>query len=151
MSLSTRASMGSGKTIVRILIRGGFCEGGLPDRCSSVVRGRTLAGSHASEPSDGSSVLRDILTAVPSQYFIDEGLTSDAVPLIEHSRIGSVYEMRGPAGPPCGSRVPVHTELVRRKFDRFLCQNCVRYPLKPRSNTVTYGDTPMHIVVAGSR
>ena len=105
MSLSTRASMGSGKTIVRILIRGGFCEGGLPDRCSSVVRGRTLAGSHASEPSDGSSVLRDILTAVPSQYFIDEGLTSDAVPLIQHCHINSVYEMRGPAGPPCGSRV----------------------------------------------
>ena len=32
-----------------------------------------------------------------------------------------------------------------------LCQNCVRFPLKPRSNTVIYGDTPMHIVVAGSR
>ena len=32
-----------------------------------------------------------------------------------------------------------------------LCQNCVRYPLKPRSNTVIYGETPMHIVVARSR
>lgn len=32
-----------------------------------------------------------------------------------------------------------------------LCQNCVRYPLKPRTNAVIYGDTPMHIVVAGSR
>jgi hypothetical protein len=32
-----------------------------------------------------------------------------------------------------------------------LCQNCVRYPLKLRSNTVVYGATPMHIVVAGSR
>jgi hypothetical protein len=78
-------------------------------------RGRTLARSHASAPSDG-SVLRDILTGVPSQYFIDEGLISDAMPpcflaeLIEDSRIDSVYEMRGPAGPPCGSRVPVHTE-----------------------------------------
>jgi hypothetical protein len=30
------------------------------------------------------------------------------------------------------------------------CQNCVRYPRKPRSNTVIYEDTPMHIVVAGS-
>jgi hypothetical protein len=29
-----------------------------------------------------------------------------------------------------------------------LCQNCVRYPPKPRSNTTIYGDTPMHIVVA---
>ena len=35
--------------------------------------------------------------------------------------------------------------------DRSLCQNCVRYPLKPRSNTVIYGAIPMHIVVAGSR
>jgi hypothetical protein len=31
-----------------------------------------------------------------------------------------------------------------------LCQNCVRYTLKLRSNTVIYGETPMHIVVAGS-
>jgi len=29
-----------------------------------------------------------------------------------------------------------------------LCQNCVRYPLKPRSNTVIYGDTARDIVVA---
>ena len=35
--------------------------------------------------------------------------------------------------------------------DGVLCQNCVRYPLKPRSNTVIYGDSLMHIVVAGSR
>jgi hypothetical protein len=31
-----------------------------------------------------------------------------------------------------------------------LCQNCVRYPIKPRSNTATYGDAQTHIVVAGS-
>jgi hypothetical protein len=37
------------------------------------------------------------------------------------------------------------------KRDCVLCQNCVRYPLKPRSNTVIYGDTSMYIVVAGSR
>src|SRR5688572_29289883 len=41
--------------------------------------------------------------------------------------------------------------VVRRKFDLFLCQNCVTYPLKPRANTVIYGDTPIHIVVVGSR
>jgi hypothetical protein len=35
--------------------------------------------------------------------------------------------------------------------ESFLCQNCVRYSLKPRSDTVIYGATPMHIVVAGSR
>lgn len=35
--------------------------------------------------------------------------------------------------------------------NRVLCQNCVTCPPKPRSNTVTYGDTPMHIVVVGSR
>ena len=39
----------------------------------------------------------------------------------------------------------------RAKRVRILCQNCVRYPLKPRSNTAVYGGTPMHIVVAGSR
>jgi hypothetical protein len=38
-----------------------------------------------------------------------------------------------------------------RKLRSGLCQNCVRYPTKPRSNTVIYGATPMHIVVAGSR
>ena len=32
-----------------------------------------------------------------------------------------------------------------------LCQNCVTCPLKLRANTVIYGDTLMHIVVAGSR
>ena len=64
-------------------------------------RGRTLARSHASAPSDG-SVLRDILTGVPSQDFINKGVISDAAPacflaeLIEHSRIDSVSEMRGP-------------------------------------------------------
>ena len=31
------------------------------------------------------------------------------------------------------------------------CQNCVTCPPKPPSNTVVYGATPMHIVVAGSR
>ena len=30
-------------------------------------------------------------------------------------------------------------------------QNCVTYPLKPQSNTVSYGDTPAHIDVAESR
>ena len=33
----------------------------------------------------------------------------------------------------------------RRKWESGLCQNCVRYAPKPRSNTVIYGDTPMHI------
>jgi hypothetical protein len=37
------------------------------------------------------------------------------------------------------------------KCKRFLCQNCVPYPLEPRSNTVVYGDISMHIVVARSR
>jgi hypothetical protein len=31
---------------------------------------------------------------------------------------------------------------------RILCQNCVRYPRKPQSNSVIYGDTPIRIVVA---
>ena len=48
-------------------------------------------------------------------------------------------------------RVRTHIASHRAKCVRMLCQNCVRYPLKPRSNTVIYGDTPMHIVVAGSR
>jgi hypothetical protein len=39
-------------------------------------------------------------------------------------------------------------DVRRRKLPAGLCQNCVRYPLKPRSNTVIYGDTLMHIVVA---
>ena len=30
-------------------------------------------------------------------------------------------------------------------------KNCVTYPPKPWANTVIYGETPMHIVVAGSR
>ena len=37
------------------------------------------------------------------------------------------------------------------KLAAVLCQNCVRYPMKRRLNSVTYGDTPMDIVVAGSR
>jgi hypothetical protein len=32
-----------------------------------------------------------------------------------------------------------------------LCQNRVTYPQKPGANTVIYGVTPMHMVVAGSR
>lgn len=39
----------------------------------------------------------------------------------------------------------------RRSRRSVLCQNCVRYPVKPWSNTVVYWDTPMHTVVAGSR
>ena len=38
-----------------------------------------------------------------------------------------------------------------RKLEARLCQNCVRCPLKPQPNTVIYGHTPMHIVVAGGR
>jgi len=37
------------------------------------------------------------------------------------------------------------------KSNDILCQNCIRCPLKPRSNTVICGDTLMHTVVAGSR
>src|SRR5687768_2029069 len=40
-------------------------------------------------------------------------------------------------------------DVRQRKSTIVLCQNCVRCPSKPRSNTVIYGDTPMHIVVAG--
>lgn len=32
-----------------------------------------------------------------------------------------------------------------------LCQNGVRYPSKPRSNTVVYGDASRHSGVAGNR
>ena len=39
----------------------------------------------------------------------------------------------------------------RAKQQSLLCQNCVRYALKPRAHTVIYRDSPMHIVVAGSR
>ncbi len=42
-------------------------------------------------------------------------------------------------------------DVSRPKLLSALCQNCVRYPLKPGSNTVIYGDSPMDIVVAGSR
>ena len=37
---------------------------------------------------------------------------------------------------------------LARKSNHVLCQNCVRYPLKPRSNTVIYRDTSTHIDVA---
>jgi hypothetical protein len=47
--------------------------------------------------------------------------------------------------------VPTHMGWQSGKRYRVLCQNCVRYPRKPRSYSVIYGDTPMHIVVAGSR
>jgi hypothetical protein len=39
----------------------------------------------------------------------------------------------------------------RGKRSSVLCQNCVRYPPKLLAHTVIYGDTRMHIVVAGSR
>jgi hypothetical protein len=42
-------------------------------------------------------------------------------------------------------------EPSARKSNPVLCQNCVRYPRKPRSNTVIQGAIPMRIVVAGSR
>jgi hypothetical protein len=48
-------------------------------------------------------------------------------------------------------RVPMHIGWYFAKRDHVLCQNCVRYPFKPRSNTVIYGASPTHIVVAGSR
>jgi hypothetical protein len=37
---------------------------------------------------------------------------------------------------------------LARKSNHVSCQNCVRYPLKPRSNTVISRDTPIHIGVA---
>jgi hypothetical protein len=37
------------------------------------------------------------------------------------------------------------------KSNYALCQNCVRYPIKPGSNTVICRNTPIHIGVAGSR
>ena len=40
--------------------------------------------------------------------------------------------------------------VCQRKFAAVLCQNCVTYTPKPRTNTVIYGDTLMHIDVAGS-
>lgn len=45
----------------------------------------------------------------------------------------------------------VHLNVLRRKSRRQLCQNCVTFPPKPLVNTVIYGDTLTHIVVAGSR
>jgi hypothetical protein len=47
--------------------------------------------------------------------------------------------------------VSVRASDRRRNRSSKLCQNCVTCPLKPRSNTVVYGDTSMHITVAGSR
>jgi hypothetical protein len=44
-----------------------------------------------------------------------------------------------------------HNDAALEKCRSVLCQNCVRCPLKLQSDTVIYGDTPMHIVVAGSR
>ena len=48
-------------------------------------------------------------------------------------------------------RVLAHIGSYGANRDRILCQNCVTCPPKPRANTVIYGDTPTHIVVAGSR
>src|SRR5581483_2105242 len=45
-------------------------------------------------------------------------------------------------------RVRTHIDSHRAKCVGILCQNCVRYPWKPGSNTVIYGDTLMPIVVA---
>jgi hypothetical protein len=47
-----------------------------------------------------------------------------------------------------GTSANARRSLDGRKYETVLCQNCVRYPLKPRSNTGIYGDTPRHIVVA---
>jgi hypothetical protein len=44
--------------------------------------------------------------------------------------------------------VPMHIDSYFANREQVLCQNCVTCPPKPRSNTVIYGDTPMHIVVA---
>lgn len=64
---------------------------------------------------------------------------------------GLRYKERAPQV-PTGPRLAYDRVRMRpRKCESGLCQNCVRYPLKPRANTVIYGDTPMHIVVAGSR
>ncbi len=45
----------------------------------------------------------------------------------------------------------MHIGWYLAKPERVLCQNCVTYPPKPWANTVIYGETPTHIVVAGSR
>jgi hypothetical protein len=44
--------------------------------------------------------------------------------------------------------VRMHADSHRAKCLGVLCQNCVRYPLKPQSNTVIYGDTSTHTDVA---
>ena len=54
---------------------------------------------------------------------------------------------------PVGLLAGYHATCVGvclRKLEGGLCQNCVRSPPKPRSNSVIYADTPIHIVVAGS-
>jgi hypothetical protein len=51
----------------------------------------------------------------------------------------------------CVWTAPYSSVCVGRKREFALCQNCVTYPPKPWGNTVIYGDTLMHIVVAGSR
>ena len=45
----------------------------------------------------------------------------------------------------------MHTDSYAANGDRVLCQNCVRWPLKPQADTVICRATLMHIVVAGSR
>ena len=49
------------------------------------------------------------------------------------------------------ARVPMRIGWYFANRNRVLCQHCVRYPLKRRSNTVIYGDTQMHTVVTESR
>jgi hypothetical protein len=51
----------------------------------------------------------------------------------------------------CVWTAPYRSMCVGLKWELALCQNCVTCPPKPRSNTVVYGDTSMHINVAGSR
>ena len=56
--------------------------------------------------------------------------------------------------PPAVSDAGLAVQAVTRqagKSNDILCQNCVRYALQPRSNTVSCGDTLMHTVVAESR
>ena len=52
---------------------------------------------------------------------------------------------------PAASYHAMFVDMRPLKLQAGSCQNCVRYPPKSRSNTVIYGDTPMHIVVVGSR
>jgi len=63
----------------------------------------------------------------------------------------------GDDGDECGPRLQwtacyaMFVYVCPRKSGSESCQKCVRYPPKLWSNTVIYGDTPMHIVVAESR